>query len=70
MGLLIILVFVSVAVYQIQKLAKARMRKELVWFCLLWTTGFVLCMLLNAGVKITGPIKIVMDMLDKIGLHY
>lgn len=70
MVLLIIAAFAAVACFQIPRLHKAQRKKELVYFCILTSIGFVLFMLLNAGVKIPGPIKIVMDFLDMIGLHY
>ena len=70
MVLLIIVAFGAVSFFQIPRLWKAHRKKELVYFCILTTIGFVLFMLLNAGVKIPGPIKIVMSFLDMIGLHY
>ena len=70
MVLLIIVAFAAIAFFQIPRLWKAQRKKELVYFCILTTIGFVLFMLLNAGVKIPGPIKIVMGFLDMIGLHY
>ena len=70
MALLIILAFGSLAAYQVPKLIRAQQKKELVWFCIFFLTGFVLCLMLNAGVKITGPLKLIMDFLDGIRLHY
>jgi hypothetical protein len=67
---LIILTFAAVAVFQIPRLKKAQKKKELVFFCVLLLTGFALFLLLNAGVKIPGPIKLVINFLNKIGLHY
>ena len=70
MTILIIAVFALIAFIQIPRLWKAHRKKELVYFCVFTAIGFVLLMLLNAGVKIPGPIKIVMGFLDMIGLHY
>lgn len=70
MAVLIIAVFASVAFFQIPRLARARKKKDIVFFSIFWLAGFILIMLFNAGVKIPGPIKIVMGLLDKIGLHY
>jgi len=70
MTLAIILAFGAVALFQIPRLKKAKRNKELVFFCLLWLTGFTLFLLMNAGVKIPGPIKLVIDFLNKIDVHY
>lgn len=70
MVVLIILAFIGIAVYEIPRLVKGQRKKELVWFCILLTTGFILNILLFKGVNIPGPIKIVIDFLNGIGLHY
>lgn len=70
MTLLIIIAFGLLAALQVPRLVKAKRRKELVWFCVFSLTGFVLLLLLNAGVAIPGPIKLTMDFLDMIHLHY
>lgn len=70
MVLLIIIFFGLTASVEVPKLARAQRKKELVWFCIFSLIGFTLCMLLNAGVKIPGPVKLIMDWLDNIGLHY
>ncbi len=70
MVLLIIAAFALLVFIQVPRLRKEKRKKELVFFCILTATGFLLFILLNAGVKIPGPIKIVMGFLDKIGLHY
>jgi hypothetical protein len=70
MMVLVILAFGSLAFFQVPRLIRARQKKELVWFCVFFLTGFALCIMLSAGVKITGPVKLVMDFLDAIGLHY
>ena len=49
MALLIILAFGSLAAYQVPKLIRAQQKKELVWFCIFFLTGFVLCLMLKRG---------------------
>ena len=70
MAVLIIFAFGAVAFFQVPRLIRSQRKKEFVWFCIFFLIGFVLCMMLNAGVKIIGPIKLVMDFLDMIHLHY
>lgn len=70
MALLIIIAFVLIAAFQIPRLLRAKRKKELVWFAIFSLVGFTLFMVLNAGVKPPGPIKLIMDFLDMIGLHY
>jgi hypothetical protein len=70
MALLIIIAFVLVAAFQVPRLMREKRKKELVWFCIFSLIGFTLCMVLNAGVKMAGPIKLIMNVLDMIGVHY
>lgn len=70
MALLIILAFALMAIIQVPRLVRAGRKKELVWFGVFSLIGFVLMMLLSAGVAIPGPIKLTMDFFDWIGLHY
>ena len=70
MALLIIIAFALIAVFQVPRLLRAKRKKELVWFCIFSLVGFALFMVLNAGVKPPGPIKLIMNVLDMIGLHY
>lgn len=70
MALLIILAFALIAVIEVPKLLRENRKKELTWFCIFSFIGFMLFMVLNAGVKIPGPIKLIINFLDTIGLHY
>jgi hypothetical protein len=70
MALLIIAFFSLTSLIEVPRLARARRIKELVWFCIFSAVGLTLFMLLLANVKIPGPIKLIMGLLDKIGLHY
>lgn len=70
MELLIILAFTSIAFFQVPRLLSAKRKKELVWFCIFSLIGFTFCMVLNAGVKMTSPIKLIISILDMIGIHY
>lgn len=70
MALLIIAFFGLAASFEIPRLVRSKRKKELVWYCIFSLIGFTLCMLLNANVKIPGPIKLIMELLDKINLHY
>lgn len=70
MALIIILAFALIAFFQVPRLLRAKRIKELVWFCIFSLAGFTLCMMLNAGVKIPGPIKLIISFLDTVGLHY
>jgi hypothetical protein len=70
MALLIILAFALMALIEIPRLIRAGRKKDLVWFSVFSLIGFVLMMLLSAGVAIPGPIKLTMDFFDLIHLHY
>ena len=70
MALLIIIVFASVALYQILRLKRAGRSRETIVFTVFWLAGFVLLMLLNAGVKFPSVVGTIISILDAIGLHY
>jgi|AGTN01.2.fsa_nt_gi hypothetical protein len=70
MALLIIIAFALIIFFQVPGLLRAHKKKELAWFCVFTLVGFALCMILNADVKIPGPIKQVIKFMDMIGLHY
>ena len=70
MVLLIIIVFVGVAIYQISRLKRAGQGREIAFFTVFWLAGFVLLMMLNAGVKFPSVVGTIIGFLDAIGLHY
>lgn len=70
MVLLTIAFFGLSALFEIPRLAREKRTRELVWFCIFSAIGLALFMLLLANVKMPGPIKLVMGLLDKLGLHY
>jgi polyferredoxin len=70
MALLIIIVFVGVAIYQISRLKRAGQRREIVFFTVFWLSGFILLMMLSAGVKFPSVVGTIIGILDAIGLHY
>ncbi len=70
MTLLIIIVFAGIAVWEISRLKQAKRKREIVFFCIAWPTGFVLLMMMNAGVEFPCVVGSIINLLKAIGLHY
>jgi len=70
MGLLIVIAFAGIALLQIPRLKRAGRRREIVFYTIFWLSGFVLLMLLNAGVKFPSVVGTIINILNAVGLHY
>ena len=66
----VILVFAAIAGIQAPKIIKDKSWKELLCFIILLFTGFLLNLLLSAGVDLPSPVDGIIDFLDAIHLHY
>lgn len=70
MALLIIIIFAGIAIVQIPRLKRAGRKREIVFFCIFWLAGFVLLMMLSAGIKFPSVVGSIIKAIKFIGLHY
>ena len=70
MIILLIIIFIFIGLIQILSLIRKKYWRELVWFCILHTLSFVLCLLLAVGVKLPNLTKGINTFLYNINLHF
>lgn len=70
MIILVILVYMSIAFFQIPKLIKKEYQRDLNAFCFFYLIAFALSILYTLGVKILSPMKGIHYILDILHLHY
>ena len=70
MIILIIIAFGLIAVLQIPYMVRNRQKKELAFYILFLSFGFVLTILYALGVEIPNPVTGIKGLLDTLNIHY
>lgn len=66
----LILIYALITAIEIPSLVKRELKRETAVFIVLLTIGFLLLVLLAAGVKLISPVDIIENILNKLNLRF